>query len=75
MSIRIAGGLVKQARKEALEEAAKVVDREADRIMRQAHRAHDAEDPDYDEYERLECLAGHFDAMARRIRNRAKRRN
>lgn len=71
MSIMIAGELVKQARREALREAADVVDRFADKIMRDAEIAHRHED--YDFYETLEGQATLLTTAANRIRNRAKR--
>lgn len=73
MNIRIAGDLIKAARREAFEEAAKIVDRESNRIMRLAHGRHDAENPDYDRYEELECKAAILCGIAGRIRRRGKR--
>lgn len=71
MSIQIAGSLIGQARKEGLREAAEVVDRFADQLMRRAEKAHQEDDFDY--YEALEGQATLLTAAANRIRNRAKR--
>ena len=73
MSIMNTAELVRMARKEGFEEAAKIVDRESDKLMRLANKHHDAEDPDYDQYENLECQASHLSEVAARIRRKAKR--
>lgn len=71
VSILIAGELVAVARREALREAADLVDRFADQIMKQAEAAHEAED--YDSYEALEGQATLLMTAVGKIRNRAKR--
>lgn len=71
MSIMIAGQLLKSARREALREAADLVDRFADQIMRRAEKAH--ADEDYDFYEALEGQATLLTTAANRIRNRSRR--
>lgn len=72
MSISTTADLVATARREALREAADLVDKFADQIIRSAEKAH-AED-DYDQYESLECQATLLTTAAIKIRNRAKRR-
>lgn len=73
MSIENSGHLVRLAHREGMEAAAKIVDRESNRVMRQANQYHDQEDPDYDMYEDLECKAAHLGDIAAMIRRRAKR--
>jgi len=75
MSIQTAGQMAKLARSEAMEEAAKIAERVANSIMRNAKRVHDDDDdPDhYDRYEELECQASLAQEIADRIRRAAKR--
>lgn len=75
MSIRIAGDMAKLARREAMDEAAKVADRVGDQLMREAEKHHDNEDdPDhYDRYEDSESRASLAYSIAGRIRRRARR--
>lgn len=71
MSITIAGGIAKLARKEAFDEAIAMLERESDRVMRKAMAVHD--DDDFDEYERLECEAGLISSLAAKLRRKKSR--
>lgn len=72
MSIQNTAELVACARKEGLREAADLVDKFADQIMRRAEIAHEGEN--YEHYEELEGQATLLMAAVQKIRNRARRR-
>lgn len=71
MSIQIAGDMAKAARKEGMLEAAAIVDKCADRSMKEAELAHAVDD--YSRYEELESEATLLTSIANKIRNRARR--
>ena len=71
MSIRIAGDMAKQAHREGLREAAAIVDRFANKVMREAEKAH--EDENFDEYESLEYQATLLTLASHKILNAARR--
>lgn len=71
MSIKIAGEMATKAHREGLREAAAIVDRFADKVMRDAEKAHEAEE--YEEYEALEYQATLLTLASHKILNAARR--
>lgn len=74
MTIGDTAHLTRLARKKGLIEAAELIEREADRLLRKAAKYDiGSEDWDCNRYEDLESEASFLGAMAGRIRRRAKR--